>query len=116
MKNDIHPALRAALEKELREQVVNDLLLRLIEGSRRSGVSLSEQDCKILLAELRPKPKPARGRPSADWDRQYNIAMTCISYQWCGLTTRAAVAATAEQLKISPSTVWNARKLFDRSK
>jgi hypothetical protein len=117
MKENVrHDPLPDALEQELIQEVVDDLLRRLIAGSGASGVSLSAQECKVLLAELRPKPKPSRGRPPVDWDQQCELVMTCMGYRWRGLSARAAVTATAKAHGVSPSTVWKARKLFDRSK
>jgi hypothetical protein len=117
VKNDIHSdPLPDAIVQEFWRQAVNDVCLRLIEGSRASGVSLSAQECKTLLAAVRPKPKRSRGHPAVNWESQYRIALTCITYQWHGhLLTTEAVAATAKHLKISPNTVWNALKVF-RSK
>jgi hypothetical protein len=103
-----HPAII----EELHQQVVDALLRRLIKGAKGPGVSLSAQECKTLLAALRPPQPKGRGRPPADWGKQYEIAMFCISEQWRGKSVRAAVGATHRALGVSRGSVWKARKLF----
>ena len=83
MKADIRPRntpplMWEALRRE-HQQVVAALLQRLIKGTQGPGAVLSAQDCKALLAALRPPPKKGRGRPPADWQQQYDIAMCCFA-------------------------------------
>jgi hypothetical protein len=99
-------------EEELQRDVEFALKQRLIEGSRKAGVKLTAQECRALLAILRPS-RRAPGRPRADYVRTNNIAMYSIGCEWRGASATKAVEATAKKFKLSHSTVWAARKLFD---
>ena len=105
-------ALDDAIAAEQHRERVMDLIAELIKGSDGPGVSLSARACATLLLELRPKAKRERGRPPVDIDRMLAIAMHCAGREWHAVSVREAVSDTAKVLRVSPRTVWQARKLF----
>jgi hypothetical protein len=98
-------------ERELEQEFFATLAMKL---ARYNGAALTSRECNALLKLVRNRPalKRERGRPPADWQRQYDIAMRCVDHMWSGMSVRAAVAATAKELDVSQGTVWKARKLF----
>jgi hypothetical protein len=106
----MHPAFWRALCQEHEQEVEHDLMGRLVQGSRKSGVKLAANECAILLHMLRPTPEPKRGRPPEEWDHIDKIAWAIIRHMWHGASVSKAVKATSEELKVSVPTVWKAWK------
>jgi hypothetical protein len=86
-----------------------DALRRLIQGARGSGVTLSAQECELLLAILRPEPK-GRGHPPSDFGRIIDMATDSIFREAAGASVKAAVEATGRAFKVKRSTVFAARR------
>jgi hypothetical protein len=102
----MHPAFWRALCQEREQEVVDDFMRRLVQGSIKSGVNLSANECEILLYMLRPKPEQKKRRPPVEWDTISAHAMDIAIRIWHGASVTEAVKATAEEFKVSEPTVW----------
>jgi hypothetical protein len=113
----MHPAFWRALCQEHEQEVEHDLMGRLVQGSRKSGVKLAANECAILLHMLRPKPKPKRRRPPLEWDTISAHADDIIyRSMWFGASVTEAVKATAEKFHVSEPTVWKHWKAWNENR
>jgi hypothetical protein len=115
----MHPAYWRALCQEHEQEIVDDLMRRLVQGSNKTGVNLTANECAILLNYvIRPKqkPEPKKGRPLAKWDDISGIAQSIILHMYYlapGASVTEAVRATAAKFNVSVPTVWKHWKAWN---
>jgi len=100
------------IDWEYTVEILEDVEARLRAGARGSGVTLTADECKKLLAAgIKPLPRP-KGRPpiADDWLQKLTIAKACLAREDRGESVKSAVAATAKAFKVSTSAVYAARK------
>jgi hypothetical protein len=95
-------------------EMVGDIRKRLKAGSEGSGVTLTPDECDLVLGNLRC-PSPPNSRPSRNWVEEQqtvvSIARYCLDLEKT-MTLKRAVADTIERFDCSRSTVYAARKAF----
>jgi hypothetical protein len=109
----MHPRTWEAICEEHKQEFISELVGRIKQGSRKSGVRLTASERWVIVQMLQPKPKRLRGRPAADWDQICEIARYCCVREWRSETIEDAVAETAKAFQVSPATVWKARAAYN---
>ena len=107
MKND------PILDAEIEEECFARALAKLKRGSRERGSKLTPGECWILLEKLKPAPKRKQGHPRMDESeklRRIYMGLNCFEYENQGMSITEAMAKTAEDYKMSVSTVRDARR------
>ena len=99
---------RKSLQSEFEDNALGDIILRLRDGARESGVNLNANECALLLERL-----PALGKPP----RWFRIAE--FSYKYENETpggTEAAIGAAMAEFGVARQTVFEARTLYSRAR
>jgi hypothetical protein len=94
-------------------KALDDLAALLLEGSRGSGLRLTANECARFAAALKPK----RGRPPdgpfmkfARETKGHEIGHACVERERAGMSVKEAMKATAEEYRVSTSTVRDQRR------
>ena len=93
-------------------EMIADIRRRLKAGCEGSGVTLTPDECELLLENLR-YPSPPNSRPPRNWVEELQdvtaIARYCRDLEKC-MSIKNAVADTMERFDCSRATVYAARK------
>jgi hypothetical protein len=95
-------------------EMVEDIRKRLKAGGEGSGVTLTPDDCDLVLGNLR-YPSPPNSRPARNWYEELRaiepIARYCRDLEK-NMSLKNAVADTEKRFDCKRSTVYAARKAF----
>jgi hypothetical protein len=90
-------------------EMLNDIRKRLKAGAQGPGTTLDADQCAKTLACLVDPPFP-NSRPPHDGTRELAITIFCMKLERTGVSSKNAIADTAEHFGCSISTVRTALK------
>jgi hypothetical protein len=96
---------RKPIEREFEDNLLDEVILNLREGAYESGVTLTKDECAILLKKLPPTREPPR------W---WYIAQFSFDQEDGPGSTEAAIRTTMDKFNVGRQTVFDARQRFHK--